>query len=70
MKQKLQEVSRGFLSCIFGSTDRIQDRAVGLTLHNEDATTEELLAQIPPDRVNCGGEIPRPFNYRLQKVMS
>jgi len=35
------------------------DIAVGLTVHKEDATTEELLAQIPSDalaidRVDCG----------------
>jgi hypothetical protein len=37
--------------------------AVGLTLHNEDATTEELLAQIPPHTLDSQGEIPRPFDF-------
>ncbi|KAI0245369.1 hypothetical protein BJV78DRAFT_1288051 [Lactifluus subvellereus] len=45
------------------------ERAVSLTMHTEGATTEELLAQIPHDRVDCGGEIPRPFDYWLREVI-
>ena len=43
---------------------------VGLALHNQDGTTEELLAQIQPGSADGGGELPRPpFGYLLRNLI-